>query len=305
MNSRISKLFLLLLVLLIIAGCGNKPVQKSAALPSDTPQASDSLPESLADEYAGMSNDELRSKVEARYSVEVYWNAEVKAPFPGGIPPLEDETLVRKFLILLDQQLALYPEGFFASLKEKDYGVRFFPAPMVNGLIPDSKVGGTTVPSDDGHINIAINASLWTDEWPAPITTYSGCPYIQYAIHHELGHALDWYIINAAIAFDYNKWKRLLPKGYKYFDDYELELQTKELFLEHAAPYLDEGQKGIWFCDYYAQTNREEHVASLFGYAMCPYQPEEWKSPHVQEQVNYYFSLISKVFKTEGWPARG
>jgi len=261
--------------------------------------------EILADDtssYEGMTNDEIRDKVERRYGVEVYWNAEID--YPGQRPePLHDEALIRKFLILLDEQLALYPGGFFIRFRELNFAVRFLPTLYVPHYIIGEEAGGNTEFSDDGYVYITMNAAYWTDEWPSS-TTYSGCPYIQYALHHEIGHALEWYIINRAKGFPFDDyvWRGLLPKEFKYHNDLELEARLEIPLLEHGATYMDENQEGIWFCDFYAQMDIREHLASIFGYAMYPLQPDEWRSPNVQDQVEYYFPIIRQVFGTENWP---
>jgi len=287
-----------------MAGCENS----STIIPTDPVISTtntikpDDTPILKTHVYESVTNDELRDKVESRYGIEVYWNAEI-TDYPGTPPePLQNEVLIRKFLILLDEQLALYPDGFFAHFRKFNYVFRFLPTLYVQHYVIGEEAGGYTQYSDDGYIYIVMNASYWTDIWPST-TTYSGCPYIQYALHHEIGHTLEWYIINRAKGFPFNTyvWRDLLPKGFEYYNNLELEERMEIPLLEFGAPYMDENQKGVWFCDYYAQSDISEHLASIFGYAMYPSQPDEWHSKNVQEQIKYYFPIIRQVFGTESW----
>lgn len=252
-----------------------------------------------------LTNEALRGRVEERYGVEINWTLEDVFISPNA-EPLRDEEIIHKFLVLLDEQLALYPDRFFYDLKEKfHHTLRFFLCSSLGGLVENSEMFGRTQRGEDTlDIAFDLTGPCWTDDWPAA-TSYAGCQYVQYGLHHEIGHALDEYIVNCAegLPFDFYAWRALLPAGYQYYDDFHA-LHGNENIKprDFGAPYLDESQKGVWFCDLYSQANREEHVASLFGYAMCPSPPAHWKAPHVQRQANYYFSIIRQVFGTGGWP---
>ena len=315
MTKKTSCIFIsFILLLATVSGClSSNPVESPADTPaiSSAPSPTSVTPSSAAptesdspiDNYAGMSNDELRTLVENRYDVKVFWNAEVD--YPGHIAPLEDEELIRKFLIMLDEQLALYPTGFFARFRELKFTVTFLPTSYVPSYVIDEEAGGIVQFMDNGHVYIALNASYWSDDWPS-LMTYAGCPYIIYGLHHEIGHAIQTYIVNWAkgLSFNYRTWQNLLPPKYKYYDALDYDKRMTLPLTEFGAPYLDENQKGVWFCDYYAQASLDEHMASLFAYAMCPTQPEEWKSSRVQAQTDSLYVLIRQVFGTDSWPEK-
>jgi hypothetical protein len=299
-----------LLVLILICGLG--ACRDSAVIPETQPPPSPAptidlppAPEKPPEPYEGVSNGELRDVVEERYGIEIYWDAEYEIPF-FKVEPLGDRELIREFLIMLDEQLALYPPGFFSFFKDKGFTpVRFLPVPYLTDYAGSPPVGGSSGFDSEGMIHIALDATYADVSWPETIT-YAGCPYLVYALHHEIGHIVELYLLNhsGTPLFDNYAWAALLPNGNNsYYDNVPAEeKQAGYSLLEHASQYLSEEKKGVWFCDAYSQLNANEHLASLFGYAMCPSPPAEFYAPHVQAQMDYYFPLIRKGMDTGGWP---
>ena len=307
-----------LMALLLITGC-NKNISIDSIFSFLVPNSN--YDNADFSQYADMTFDEIRTQAESCYSVNICLDTVLEIP-SYEIELLKDENLLRKFVILLDQQLALYPKGFFADFSKDNYLLRFFPARSIVNYESGNKLGGTVVFSvgnefispvsmftgeynNQVQVNIIILANDWINHWNKELQN-AGCPYIQYALHHEIGHILETLItFSHQSIFDYDIWYTLLPEGYNYYStlSWETRLGENQISLyDYSSPYLSEDQHGIWFCDAYAQSNSAEHLASLFAYAMCPIPPETWKAPRVQKQVAYYFPLIREVFGNATWP---
>ena len=219
---------------------------------------------------------------------------------------LNDEAMIHMGLTLLDEQLSRYPAGFFTQLRiEQDKPFHFQLVGFIQHVFSGTVATGVCTEMDGIHlIGLSVREEFQTRDWGEPFLS-TGDPFLEYALHHEIGHGVDYIIqrLTTGTPFDPEKWDQLLPPEFRYDDYIRGETDAPQDYVPNRAfVFRQGGEAEAFFCDIYAKSSLEEHIASLFGYAMCAHPAEALKSPWIQEQIQYYFPLIRNTFQREGWP---
>lgn len=197
---------------------------------------------------------------------------------------LTDLIAIRSALDVLEENLGLYPEGFFRQLP---YGsVKSIRIELVGGLTV--KEGSTLDPGSTGafshnrgdHHLIALN----------------GYSINSRTIFHEFSHIIDakmnWDSHNREDAmFSEAAWMKLQPKGFHYAMSY-IDIPAK------LQKYLDSD----YFLNEYSLSFPFEDRAELLATAMeNEYQEFEVGSGR-RAKLQFYADCIRDCFNTDGWP---
>lgn len=172
-------------------------------------------------------------------------------------------------LRLLDDMLSVYPPDFFSRFKWTNHygGVIFL---LVDDIILDGvSLGGLQSGADyDGRIIIYLSRIGAKER----------------AIHHEIGHAVDyrirWQFPNA-----FDGWIDLNPEGFLYTGDFAVVRTERE---------NDEPED--WFVREYSMIDEYEDRATVFDALMT--KDEAWWStrPHLQRKAQYLLEKVEPVF---------
>jgi hypothetical protein len=272
--------------------------------------------ESAADVFAVLQPiEQLKAQIEDKYDIEIVLHADsIEGIDSFKCEVLTEEKVINKGLLFIDEQLSRYPEGFFTQLRpHEDIPFRFFLIGPITNELTESGIAGVST-AINGSIYLDLQERNWHYNWGGEpflpkgdqVTTH--VTNLEYIIHHEIGHAVDyvtrmkiynWRIQSFEVnsiqpAFDREAWSLLLPPSFEY-DDSSGQVSGKYIFRQNSS------LEDIYFCDIYSTTNLAENLASLFGYAMCGHTPEAFRSPAIQAQLRYFFSVIKEEFDSESW----
>jgi hypothetical protein len=197
---------------------------------------------------------------------------------------LTDLITVRTTLELLEQTLALYPEGFFRQLP---YG-------SVKS-IQIELVGDISI-KEDAAANTGIAGAFAHNLGDRHLIVLNGIILEQKTIFHEFSHVIDsrlrWDADNRANAlFSEKAWQALQPKGFYYANSYVTMPDALLSFLE-----------GDHFVYYYSMTYPTEDRAVLMEEAMALTQNLFAAGSGRRAKMQFYADCIRDCFDTEGWP---
>ena len=248
-----------------------------------------------SDPYGDMTNEEIRNRIENRYGITVIWGGEevsVEAGPPWDELPCLAPGLLRKSLIILDEQLALYPEGFFNQMT-KPY---FILAEWIRTT--DGTVQGY---ADYGKGYTAIFVTTTEDmlevlDWygDGDIVAEAAIDF-QSTLHHEIGHTIFRMTgFDGANVFDFDKYFELLP------DDF---IPPANIYDDEYRKYIPaDDVEQVYFCSLYAMSNPMEFMAELFCLSMKPSLNWTFASPNVQAQLGLFCKAIRDAYDTDNWP---
>ena len=287
-------------MLFLCPSCGN-----SSPVPGGPEE--DNTPATVISTPAPLSPEELRHQLEVHYDIIVVFGNNDIYTLLFDYEPLTDKAMIQKGLELLEAQLARYPQGFFTGLRiDKTIPFHFIFSGNINNVFSQDRAGGVCTEANGMHIILLfIDEGNWGRDWGGNFLP-TGDPFMEYALHHEIGHAVDYIIqrLSTGTPFSPDEWNRLLPPKFLYDD--MLRLRLDDPFANVSTPdYVFAQSPGeTYFYDRYSKVNLEENIASLFGYAMCGNRPAQaMKSPHIQAQMRYYFPIIRNRFSDSSWPA--
>jgi hypothetical protein len=253
--------------------------------------------------------DDLRYEIEDNFGIKLIYSDNTYPVRPYDYNIIEDEPTLRSGLQMLNEELALYPEGFFKKLRRgNDIPMTIILSGAITGVLSGAAQGGVMTLSDDGSVVILlqIDGNSWiTGE--TNVFLYLTQPFITYALHHEIGHAIDYFL---ASPFDPNAWYKTMPRGFFYdiLERAKLDGEDWENFVSNHDYVFNpnsldnDSLKDVYLCDIYSKWDLPEHIASNFGYSMLNLLPVALESPHIQEQLAYYFDLIRTRFEDDSWP---
>jgi hypothetical protein len=240
---------------------------------------------------------QLQERIEKKYYVRVVFGAYCD-PFRNQLSDhktVTDEEMIKKSMLMIDEQLSLYPQGF---LKQLSLGSNTpLHIVLVNSLIhyDGTAAAGITIivpyfSRSNPVIMLDIGESNWITDFPHGSHLPTGAPFTEFVIHHEISHVMD-YLMQKDKNYRtlWEGWPALLPPAFEYGAD---------MYSEKHVYLMTSGD--IYFCDLHSKTNRLEHHANIFGYAMSGTPPEALANPHIQAQLRYYFSVIRQAFGA-GW----
>jgi len=245
-------------------------------------------------EEANVTVEELGIQIEERYGVKLYWDQD-SVEYGWSQHPVSDFDALRSCLTLLDEQLALYPENFFQQFKSMGYPMEI----MLTDLIINEEDEMADGRSDANDTKTLVVLVVSEEMLGADYSSASNYTRFQYVLHHEIGHTIYQHVcdFDNYETFDiYGEFLDFLPPDYSVGGTFIMD--------EEYQAYIPENDiDNVYFCDSYAMSNLAENMASLFGYSMCPTPPWTFESPHVQDQLRYFFNAIRKVYGSSDWPA--
>ena len=233
---------------------------KTPTQPSQTPQA----PTPSIEEV----NNNLRKSIETSYGITVRYGVETNGYTVAGLSTvrLTDSNRINQLLNELNNNLSLYPSGFFDETKQAGYTLTIY-------LIKQYSQANVTGITDSTTKNILI--SLATD--------YS----FTESLHHEIYHYIEKYMY--AKGANYTTWNTLNPIGFNYGET------------NNSYSYVSTGNINASFVNTYAQTDQYEDRASTFEYMMDDTEagclqtgtPIWKKAKYISEQIDAVFQTVS------------
>lgn len=233
---------------------------KTPTQPSQTPQA----PTPSIEEV----NNNLRKSIETSYGITVRYGVETNGYTVAGLSTvrLTDSNRINQLLNELNNNLSLYPSGFFDETKQAGYTLTIY-------LIKQYSQQNVTGITDSTTSNILI--SLATD--------YS----FTESLHHEIYHYIEKYMY--AKGANYTTWNTLNPIGFNYGET------------NNTYSYVSTGNINASFVNTYAQTDQYEDRASTFEYMMDDTEagclqtgtPIWKKAKYISEQIDAVFQTVS------------
>lgn len=233
---------------------------ETPAQPSQTPQ----IPSPSIEEV----NNSLRKSIETSYGITVRYGVETNGYTVAGLSTvrLTDSNRINQLLNELNNNLALYPSGFFDETKQAGYTLTIY-------LIKQYSQQNVTGITDSTTPNILI--SLATD--------YS----FTESLHHEIYHYIEKYMY--AKGANYTTWNTLNPIGFNYGET------------NNTYSYVSTGNINASFVNTYAQTDQYEDRASTFEYMMDDTEagclqtgtPIWKKAKYISEQIDAVFQTVS------------
>lgn len=233
---------------------------ETPAQPSQTPQT----PSPSIEEV----NNSLRKSIETSYGITVRYGVETNGYTVAGLSTvrLTDSNRINQLLNELNNNLALYPSGFFDETKQAGYTLTIY-------LIKQYSQQNVTGITDSTTPNILI--SLATD--------YS----FTESLHHEIYHYIEKYMY--AKGANYTTWNTLNPIGFNYGET------------NNTYSYVSTGNINASFVNTYAQTDQYEDRASTFEYMMDDTEagclqtgtPIWKKAKYISEQIDAVFQTVS------------
>lgn len=214
------------------------------------------------------TNDNLRKSIENSYGITVKYGIETNGYTVAGLSTvrLTDSNRINQLLNELNNNLALYPNGFFNETKQAGYTLTIY-------LIKQYSQANVTGITDSTTKNILI--SLATD--------YS----FTESLHHEIYHYIEKYMY--AKGANYTTWNTLNPVGFNYGNT------------NNSYSYVSTGNINASFVNNYAQTDQYEDRASTFEYMMDDTEagclqtgtPIWKKAKYISEQIDAVFQTVS------------
>lgn len=214
------------------------------------------------------TNDNLRKSIENTYGITVKYGIETNGYTVAGLSTvrLTDSNRINQLLNELNNNLALYPNGFFNETKQAGYTLTIY-------LIKQYSQANVTGITDSTNKNILI--SLATD--------YS----FTESLHHEIYHYIEKYMY--AKGANYTTWNTLNPVGFNYGDT------------NSSYSFVSTGNINASFVNNYAQTDQYEDRASTFEYMMDDTEagclqtgtPIWKKAKYISEQIDAVFQTVS------------
>ena len=217
---------------------------------------------------------EYAYQIGQKYGIEVRIYEEAAAVEPWDYD-LECEHLpgvLRRELMLLDEHLANYPQGFLSTLADRFDGLRICIVRSLTG----SAASGSLDSADgiqfmDGYtacIALAANANT------------------EYALYHELCHLIDTVVLTESGAYD--RWEELNPDGFSYDYDYIANASRD------SSAYLQESTR--YFIDNYSMSYPKEDRARIMEYAMTEGNEDYFRSVTMQSKLLLLCQGIREAF---------
>lgn len=183
----------------------------------------------------------------------------------------------------IERCLALYPDGFFAQLKNSmgEGGVRFL---LVEEIKSGFGTSGCTYERGAWQ-NIALDIRLAYE--------------LDGIICHELWHATENHILSCDYSlFTVEGWAQLNPQGFSYYEGYDYSDPDSRRWT-----YYSGGDEGVYFVDSYSRTFASEDRARIMEFFMTRDDDaqELIKSPAIKKKLQHMSSAVRSVFDTSGW----
>ena len=221
------------------------------------------------------TNNNLRNNIQNTYGITVRYGSETNGYTIAGLTTimLSDQSRINQVLNELNNNLALYPTGFFYEMKQGEYDLTIY-------LIKQYSQANVTGITDSTTKKVLI--SLATD--------YS----FTESLHHEIYHYIEKYMYNRGA--NYTTWNTLNPNGFVYGNS------------NTSLSFASTGNINASFVNNYAQTDEYEDRASTFEYMMDDAEAgclqtgtTIWKkAKYICEQIDAVFQTVTPSI-TEYW----
>ena len=182
----------------------------------------------------------------------------------------------------IERCLALYPDGFFAQLKNStgEGGVRFL---LVEEIKSGFGTSGCTYERGAWQ-NIALDIRLAYE--------------LDGIVCHELWHATENHLLSCDYSlFTVEGWAQLNPQGFSYYEGYDYSDPDSRRWTYYS------GDEGVYFVDGYSRTFASEDRARIMEFFMTRDDDaqELIKSPAIKKKLQHMSSAVRSVFDTSGW----
>lgn len=183
----------------------------------------------------------------------------------------------------IERCLALYPDGFFAQLKNStgEGGVRFL---LVEEIKSGFGTSGCTYERGAWQ-NIALDIRLAYE--------------LDGIVCHELWHATENHILSCDYSlFTVEGWAQLNPQGFSYYEGYDYSDPDSRRWT-----YYSGGDEGVYFVDGYSRTFASEDRARIMEFFMTRDDDaqELIKSPAIKKKLQHMSSAVRSAFDDSGW----
>lgn len=250
------------------------------------------------------TNAAYASSISEEFGVQVRIGEDANTSFSEyTFTEMEDEVHIYRSLCVLEETLALYPEGFFREFDDAHSdGVTFYLVERINSLYGeayDDPYGVTS--ADDGKQEIAVSGSYLSA--------------MRSTLIHEISHVIDYRLESIAYFddvtyLDEGVWSDMNPDDFEYYYDYvdENDVGYDESGSTEYTPYSDaylknEYMNGLYFVSVYSKTYPTEDRACLMETVMYEGgSPDYIGGKHIQEKLVYYFSAIRAAWDSSEWP---
>lgn len=251
-------------------------------------------PVMAADDAAELARQKsIADTMGLKYDVEIYVGDDCPTQLLGyKAQRMNDVPVIQRALMILDQALERYPEGFFSQLANERQGrLKFY---ILGNFFPD---GGdsleTTVglfTQEDVRQYISLNA-LNPDKLEA-------------LIYHEVSHAIDNKLFGASNqTYHSPQWDALNPPGFSYDFNYQANAGQPGRDYIYGMSLYSEKKTEVYFIDNYSRSYPTEDRGRIMEYAMGRYPWENcFTEIHLRDKLDYISKDIRNHFDTTGWP---
>ncbi len=230
-------------------------------------------------------------EIGAKYGVKIYFGDEVEDCY-RDIYDYEityNAVRIEQALNMLDEALALYPDGMLAQLDD------------TFGSVLKIYLSGEIVAADEAALTTAVGIQNTLEDDTFMVLDILSVYDYERTIHHELFHALEEHLNNGEYYFDYDVWMTYNPDGFDYDYSYtENEMNSDWTYV------VGDSEMGGYFIDTYSKSFPNEDRARIMEYAMM--EPElqtgYFESEPLRRKLAYICEQIRAGFDTTGWPEK-
>lgn len=262
----------------------------------DFPQSLDgSLP---APGEVGEELSPLREKaneLEEKYQVEIRIGEECNNIIDVyAIKPLTDYAQVELALNTLDEQMARYPDNFFAQLEHDGKPLLIYLSGELISLLEEIDNAGGLFTYYGSQRMIIVDSQ--------------SADFLHSSFHHEICHAIEDRMNNTFLYgnepdFDSEKLDDLNPKPdmYLYFRE-GLDDEDYKYFYTSIEKCGGDLENACFVCQY-SLTSPGEDMATIFESVMSDriYNIDFSKSPVLRSKLNYFAECMRKSFESTDW----
>lgn len=230
-------------------------------------------------------------EIGAKYGVEIYFGAEVENCYRDmyDYEITYNAVRIEQALNVLDEALALYPDGMLAQLDD-DFGSAL-----------KIYLSGKIAAADETALTTAVGIQNTLADNTFMVLDILSIYDYERTIHHELFHAVEGHLNDGEYYFDYDVWMTYNPDGFNYDFSYtENELNSDWSYV------VGEGETEGYFIDLYSKSFPNEDRARIMEYAMM--EPELqtgcFESEPLRRKLAYISEQIRAGFDTTGWPEK-
>jgi hypothetical protein len=242
-------------------------------------------PEDPAQQAAGISH---------KYDVRILLGDQVPLIYKDySAARLKDPEKIAAALEKLDSTLAIFPPGFFTSVKEGYcHSISICLAQDLQAL------------NNENHIESA-NAFTTVQDDTVWLVLNAAIPLERGILVHELTHVIDYRLLGMQQLRE-EEWNQLNPPSFSYYNSY-LDEDGKDLRISASNEFtaLSEEDPGrIWFCDAYSKTFAMEDRARLMESLLEKNDISDklFSSPHIRTKLRFYFYILRQAFENARWP---